>query len=164
MENDMTIKTGDSVPMVDVGIMTGDGPGVTTTETLFRGKTVALFGLPGAFTKTCSGQHLPGYVQNADAFREKGVDAIICLSVNDPWVMDAWGKSQNVGDKVLMIGDGALNFTRAAGLEVDLSDKCYGPRCKRFSALVVDGVVKTLHFETGGFGETSAEKLLEDLS
>jgi glutaredoxin/glutathione-dependent peroxiredoxin len=78
--------------------------------------------------------------------------------------MDAWGKSQNVGDKVLMIGDGALNFTRAAGLEVDLSDKCYGPRCKRFSALVVDGVVKTLHFETGGFGETSAEKLLEDLS
>lgn len=160
----MTIKTGDSVPMVDVGIMTGDGPVVTTTETLFRGKTVALFGLPGAFTKTCSGQHLPGYVQNADAFREKGVDAIICLSVNDPWVMDAWGKSQNVGDKVLMIGDGALNFTRAAGLEVDLSDKCYGPRCKRFSALVVDGVVKTLHFETGGFGETSAEKLLEDLS
>lgn len=160
----MTIKTGDSVPMVDVGIMTSDGPGVTTTETLFRGKTVALFGLPGAFTKTCSGQHLPGFVQNADAFRAKGVDAIVCLSVNDPWVMDAWGKSQNVGDKVLMIGDGALNFTRAAGLEVDLSDKCYGPRCKRFSALVEDGIVKALHFETGGFGETSAERLLEDLA
>lgn len=160
----MTIKTGDSVPMVDVGIMTDDGPGVIASETLFRGKTVALFGLPGAFTKTCSGQHLPGFVQHANAFRAKGVDAIVCLSVNDPWVMDAWGNNQNVGDAVLMIGDGALNFTRAAGLEVDLSDKCYGPRCKRFSALVEDGVVKTLHFESGGFGETSAERLLEDLS
>ncbi len=160
----MTIQTGDSVPMVNVGIMTDDGPGVTATESLFRGKTVALFGLPGAFTKTCSTQHLPGFVHNAAALKAKGVDSIICLSVNDPWVMDAWGKSQNVGDAVLMIGDGALNFTRAAGLEVDLNDKCYGPRCKRFSALVEDGVVKTLHFESGGFGETSAERLLEDLS
>jgi peroxiredoxin len=102
-------------------------------------------------------------VQNADALKAKGIDTIVCLAVNDPWVMHAWGESQNVGDKIEMIGDGALNFTRAADLEVDLSAKCYGPRCKRFSMIVEDGVVKTLHLEDGGFGETSAERLLEDL-
>jgi len=160
----MTIKIGDAVPDVNVGVMTSDGPGVISTDEIFKGKTVALFGLPGAFTKTCSAQHLPGFVDNADTFKAKGVDDIVCISVNDPWVMDAWGKSQNVAGHVTMIGDGALNFTRAAGLEVDLNDKCYGPRCKRFSALVVDGVVKALHFEKAGFGETSAEKLLEDLA
>lgn len=160
----MTIQVGDRVPSVNVGIMAADGPGVTGTDTIFTGRTIAVFGLPGAFTKTCSAQHLPGFVNHADALKAKGVDEIVCISVNDPWVMDAWGKSQNTEGRVTMIGDGALNFTRAAGLEVDLSDKCYGPRCKRFSALVVDGVVKTLHFEDGGFGETSAEKLLEDLS
>jgi len=160
----MTIQVGERVPDVNVGVMTDDGPGVTGTGALFAGKTVALFGLPGAFTKTCSAQHLPGFVSNADALKAKGVDEIVCISVNDPWVMDAWGKIQNATGRVTMIGDGALNFTRAAGLEVDLSDKCYGPRCKRFSALVVDGVVKTLHFEDGGFGETSAETLLADLS
>jgi len=159
----MTIQVGDKIPLVTLGVMTADGPDVTSSADLFDGQTVALFGLPGAFTKTCSSQHLPGFVRNADALKAKGVDSIICLSVNDPWVMQAWGQSQNVGDKVLMIGDGALNFTRAAGLEVDLSAKCYGPRCKRFSMVVVDGVVKTLHVEDGGFGETSAEKLLEDL-
>ncbi|WNJ99227.1 redoxin family protein [Thalassospiraceae bacterium LMO-JJ14] len=160
----MTIQVGDRVPSVNVGIMTPDGPGVTGTDAIFTGRTVAVFGLPGAFTKTCSSQHLPGFVGHADALKAKGVDEIVCISVNDPWVMDAWGQSQNTEGRVTMIGDGALNFTRAAGLEVDLSDKCYGPRCKRFSALVVDGVVKTLHFEDGGFGETSAEKLLEDLT
>jgi peroxiredoxin len=160
----MTIQVGDSVPGVNVGIMTENGPGVTGTDEIFKGRTVALFGLPGAFTKTCSSQHLPGYVTHADALKAKGVDEIVCISVNDPWVMDAWGKSQNADGRVTMIGDGALNFTRAVGLEVDLNEKCYGPRCKRFSALVVDGVVKTLHFEDGGFGETSAEKILEDLS
>jgi len=160
----MTIQVGDRVPDVNVGVMTDDGPGVIKSGALFAGKTVAIFGLPGAFTKTCSAQHLPGFVANADALKARGVDEIVCLSVNDPWVMDAWGKSQNTAGKVTMIGDGALNFTRAAGLDVDLSDKCYGPRCKRFSALVVDGVVKTLHFEDGGFGETSAERLLEDVN
>ena len=159
----MTIQVGDRVPSVNVGIMTDDGPGVTGTDDIFKGKTVALFGLPGAFTKTCSAQHLPGFVYHAETFRDHGVDEIVCISVNDPYVMDAWAKVHNVGGKVTMAGDGALNFTRAAGLEVDLSDKCYGPRCKRFSALVVDGVVKTLHFEDSGFGETSAERLLEDV-
>lgn len=159
----MTIDVGARVPSVTVGIMTDDGPGVISTDDIFAGRKVALFGLPGAFTKTCSAQHLPGFVANADALKAKGVDSVVCLSVNDPWVMQAWGDSQNVGDRVTMIGDGALNFTRAAGLEVDLSDKCYGPRCKRFSAIVDDGVVTHLHFEQGGFGETSAETLLADL-
>ena len=159
----MTISVGDTIPAVDVGIMTADGPGVISTDEIFKGRKVALFGLPGAYTKTCSTQHLPGFVQNADALKAKGIDTIVCLSVNDPWVMHAWGESQNIGDKVEMVGDGALNFTRAVGLEVDLSAKCYGPRCKRFSMIVDDGVVKTLHFEDGGFGETSAERLLESL-
>jgi len=159
----MTIQVGDRVPDVNVGIMTEDGPDVIGTGEIFAGKTVAVFGLPGAFTKTCSAQHLPGFVYHAEAFKDHGVDEILCVSVNDPYVMDAWAKVQHSGDKVTMIADGALNFTRAAGLELDLSDKCYGPRCKRFSALVVDGIVKTLHFENGGFGETSAERLLEDL-
>lgn len=159
----MTIQVGDRVPSVTVGVMTDDGPGVVSTDEIFAGKKVALFGLPGAFTKTCSSQHLPGFVDHAEDFQAKGVDSIVCLSVNDPWVMQAWAESQSVGDRILMVGDGALNFTRAAGLEVDLSDKCYGPRCKRFSAIVDDGVVTHLHFEQGGFGETSAERLLEDL-
>ena len=159
----MTISVGDTIPAVDVGIMTTDGPGVISTDEIFKGRKVALFGLPGAYTKTCSTQHLPGFVQNADALKAKGIDTIVCLSVNDSWVMHAWGESQNVGTKVEMVGDGALNFTRAVGLEVDLSAKCYGPRCKRFSMIVEDGVVKTLHFEDGGFGETSAERLLESL-
>tara|TARA_R100000789_G_scaffold74815_1_gene70420 strand:- start:201 stop:680 length:480 start_codon:yes stop_codon:yes gene_type:complete len=159
----MALSKNDKTPVVNVGVMTENGPGVISTEEIFAGKTVALFGLPGAFTKTCSSQHLPGYVRNAEALKAKGVDSIVCISVNDPWVMHAWGESQEVGDKVMMVGDGALNFTKAVGLEVDLNDKCYGPRCKRFSALVVDRVVKSVHYEDSGFGETSAEKLLEDL-
>ncbi len=159
----MTIQVGDTIPTVDVGIMTPDGPGVTGTGDVFAGKKVAVFGVPGAFTKTCSSRHLPGFIANADALAAKGIDQIVCVSVNDPWVMQAWADSQNAGDTILMLGDGALNFTRAAGLEVDLSAKCYGPRCKRFSMIVDDGVVTHLHFEDGGFGETSAERLLEDL-
>lgn len=159
----MPLNVGDKVPYVTVGTMTADGPGVMNTQDVFAGKTVALFGLPGAFTKTCSSVHLPGFVDAAEKFAAKGVDAIACVSVNDPWVMDAWSKDQEAGDKVVMLADGALNFTSAAGLELDLSEKCYGVRCERFSALVVDGVVKTVHYETEGFGETSAETLLQDL-
>lgn len=159
----MTIKPGERIPNVKVGIMRPEGPGVTSTDEIFAGKTVAFFGVPGAFTRTCSAQHLPSFRDNAGALKAKGVDAIVCLSVNDPWVMQAWADSRDVGDRITMLGDGALNFTRAAGLEVDLSDKCYGPRCQRFSMLVEDGVVKSLHLESGGYGETSAEKLLEDL-
>lgn len=159
----MTIQVGDKIPEVTLGIMTESGPDVTSSSSLFKGKRVVVFGLPGAFTKTCSSQHLPGFVQHADAIKAKGVDSIICLSVNDPWVMDAWGHAHGVGDKILMIGDGALNFTKSAALELDLSKKCYGVRCQRFSMIANNGVVETLHFEKSGFGETSAERLLEDL-
>lgn len=157
------LQPGDRLPEVDLGIMGEDGPTVISSKDVFDGKTVALFGVPGAFTRTCSAKHLPGFVQHAGAFFDKGVDTVACLSVNDPWVMHAWGESQNVDGKVMMLADGALNFTRAAGLETDLSDKCYGPRCKRFSLLARNGVVESFHMESGGFGETSAERLLEDL-
>ena len=159
----MTLSSGDKIPDLELFIMGAGAPESIRSGDIFSGKTVALFGLPGAFTKTCSAQHLPGFVGNADAFTEKGVDTIVCLSVNDAWVMDAWGQSQSAEGKVMMVGDGGLEFTRWAGLEVDLSAKGYGPRCKRFSALIEDGTVKTVHFEDGGFGETSAEMLLEDL-
>ena len=159
----MTIQVGDKIPTVMLGIMTENGPDVISSSSLFDAKRVVVFGLPGAFTKTCSSQHLPGFVEYADTIKAKGVDSIICLSVNDPWVMDAWGQAHGVGDKILMIGDGALNFTKAAALELDLSGKCYGVRCQRFSMIVNNSSVEGLHFENGGFGETSAERLLEDL-
>jgi len=160
----MTIKVGDRVPSVELHILTDDGPDAISSDDIFIGKTVALFGLPGAYTRTCSSKHLPSFVQNAEALKAKGVHTIVCLSVNDPWVMGAWGEVQNVGDRVMMVGDGNLNFTRAAGLEIDMSSRGNGARCLRFSMLVKDGVVTTMHTETDGtFGETSAETLLGEL-
>jgi len=117
----MTIKVGDRVPSVTFYRMTDDGPAPVTSDELFKGKRVALFALPGAFTPTCSAQHLPGYVAAADRLAEKGVDTIACVSVNDAFVMGAWGRDQKVGDKVLLLADGNGDFTRAVGLEFDLS-------------------------------------------
>ncbi len=154
----MTICIRVRVPNVELFVMGADGPTAISSDDLFGAKLVALFGLPGAFTKTCSAKHLPGFVNNAEALKAKGVGEIICLSVNDAWVMNAWGEGH-----VAIVGDGGLNFTRWAGLEVDLSAKGYGQRCKRFSALLDDGVVTHLHFKDGGFGENSAETLLGDL-
>ena len=159
----MTLSVGDKVPNLKLFVMGANGPETIQSDSIFKGKKVALFGLPGAFTKTCSALHLPGFVHNADAIKAKGVDAIVCLSVNDAWVMQAWGESKGAVGKVMMVGDGDLAFTRWAGLEVDLSAKGYGPRCKRFSALVANGIVETVHFENDGFGETSEERLMEDL-
>jgi peroxiredoxin len=159
----MTVKVGDKIPDLQLFVMGAEGPEGIRSESIFKGKKVALFGLPGAFTKTCSALHLPGFVHNADNIKAKGVDTVVCLSVNDAWVMNAWGESKGATAKVMMVGDGGLEFTRWAGLEVDLSSKGYGPRCKRFSALVDNGTVTHLHFETDGFGETSAERLMEDL-
>ena len=160
----MTLAVGDKIPSVDLDIMTGDGPGGISTDYLFAGKTVAVFGLPGAFTRTCSAKHLPGFVDNADALRAKGIDDIVCISVNDPFVMAAWAKAQNVGDKVLMVADGSAKFARAAGLDTDMSAKGFGVRCRRFSMVVEDGTVKSLNIdEPGSFEVTSAEVMLGQL-
>ena len=160
----MTIQVGDSIPSATLNIMTADGPSAISTDDIFKGKTVALFGLPGAFTPTCSAQHLPGFVANADALKAKGVDTIVCLAVNDVFVMGAWGKDQNVGDKVTLVADGSAQFTKAAGLELDLVERGLGLRCQRFSMVVDDGVVKSLNIDPAGtFEATSAEKILEQL-
>ena len=159
----MTINVGDRIPEVEVFRMGSDGPESVSSEALFRGRRVALFGVPGAFTRTCSAKHLPGFVAHADAIRAKGVDEVMCLAVNDAAVLAAWSKQHGADGKVMMIGDGGLNFTRAAGLEVDMSAKGYGPRCRRFSMVLDDGVVTQMYLEESGFGETSAERMLEGL-
>ncbi|MFZ5608292.1 MAG: peroxiredoxin [Pseudomonadota bacterium] len=160
----MTIKEGDPIPSATLTRMTADGPAPITTEEVFAGKTVALFAVPGAFTPTCSVKHLPGFVQKADALKAKGVDRIACMAVNDAFVMNAWGNDQKVGDKVLMLADGNGAFTKALGLELDLSNFGMGPRSKRFSMVVKDGVVQKLNVEEGGeFRVSSAEYMLGQL-
>ena len=162
----MAIQVGDSIPNVTVFVMGEDGgPQAISTDELFKGKKVALFGVPGAFTPTCSASHLPGYVKNADALRDKGADDIICLAVNDAFVMTAWGVDQNVGDKVRMVSDGTATFAKATGLELDLSEPGLGMRCQRFSMIVDDGVVKDIETEDPPTVDlTSAEKMLEKMS
>ena len=158
----MTIKVGDHIPEATLMHMTDAGPRPLPSAELFKGKKVVLFGLPGAFTPTCSNKHLPGFVQNADALKKKGVDTIACLSVNDAFVMGAWGKDQKAGDKVLMVADGNAELTKKLGLEMDGSGFGMGTRAKRFSMYVVDGVVKSLNIETapGETKETGYEKML----
>ncbi|MDH3473157.1 MAG: peroxiredoxin [Rhodospirillales bacterium] len=161
----MTLKVGDNVPNVTLYHMTADGPAAITTEELFSGKKVVLFALPGAFTPTCSAKHVPGFVQHAEAIKAKGVDTIACLSVNDAFVMGAWGGDQGVGDKVLMLADGSADFTKAAGLELDLTGRGFGLRSQRYAMVVEDGVVKSLHVEPdgGGLEVSSAENILSEL-
>ena len=133
-------------------------------DTLTKGKKVVLFAVPGAFTPTCSLKHLPGFIARADDLRAKGVDTIACISVNDPFVMDAWAKSVDAGDKVLMLADGSALFTKAIGAELDLTDKGLGVRSRRYAALVEDGVVKVLNLEEGGaFTVSSADDILAKL-
>jgi peroxiredoxin len=139
------------------------GPNTFQVADLVRGKTIALFGLPGAFTPTCSAQHLPGYIRLADALKAKGVDEIWCVSVNDAFVMGAWGRDQQATGIVRMLADGSATFTKALGLEFDLVAKGMGIRSKRYSMLVRDGVVEQLNVEQGGFDVSSAEKLLAQL-
>jgi peroxiredoxin len=157
------IKVGDKIPSVKLKHMTKEGIKDITTDELFKGK-VALFGLPGAFTPTCSAKHLPGFVQNAEAIRGKGVDRIVCLSVNDAFVMDAWGKNQNVGDKVMMVADGNADFAKAIGLEMDASGHGMGTRIRRFSMVVDNGTVKQLNVEKpGAFEVSNAETILKQI-
>ena len=157
----MTISVGDKVPSADLNIMTDDGPGGISTDDIFAGKKVAVFGLPGAFTRTCSARHLPGYVDNANALKAKGIDSIVCISVNDAFVMGAWGKAQDVGDSVMMVADGSAKFVTAAGLDFDMSAKGFGVRSQRFSMVVDDGTVTSLQIDAPGtFENTSAEVML----
>ncbi len=138
------------------------GPNSFEVEKLVAGKKIAIFGLPGAFTPTCSAKHVPGYVKLADELRAKGVDEIWCLSVNDAFVMGAWGREQGATGKVRMLGDGSGRYAKALGLELDLVERGLGVRVQRFSALVVDGVVKTLNVEgPGKFEVSDAETMLK---
>jgi peroxiredoxin len=160
----MMIKVGDKLPATTFMAGTPDGPKPMTTEDVFAGKTVALFAVPGAFTPTCSAKHLPSFRDKAGDLAAKGVDTIACVSVNDAFVMGAWGKDQGVGDKMLMLGDGNGEFTKAVGLEFDGAKFGMGARSQRYSMIVKDGVVKELNVEAGGeYKVSSAEYMLGQL-
>ena len=158
----MTIKVGDKVPDATLMHMTESGPAPITTQELFGGKKVALFAVPGAFTPTCSAQHLPGFVDHADAMKGKGVDTVACVSVNDAFVMAAWGEDRGVGDKVLMLADGNLDLTAKLGLELDGSKFGLGQRSQRYSMIVDDGVVTNLNIEGPGQFELSKAEVIVD--
>ncbi|BCW90225.1 Hybrid peroxiredoxin hyPrx5 [Alphaproteobacteria bacterium SO-S41] len=160
----MTIKVGDKIPDATLSIMGEKGPQATATADLFKGKTVAVFAVPGAFTPTCSAKHVPGFVEHAEDIKAKGVDQIVCLSVNDAFVMNAWGKDQNVGSKIVMAADGNGELTKKLGLEMDGSKFGLGSRSQRYSMIVKDGVVEKLNVEEpGAFAVSNAETLLGQL-
>ena len=160
----MTIQKGAKVPDMTLGRMGPNGPEAVETGSLFAGKKAVLFSVPGAFTPTCSAKHLPGFVQNADAFFDKGVDLIVCTAVNDVFVMDAWGKAQGVGDKVVMLADGNGEFVAALGLALDGRGFGMGQRGQRFSMIIEDGKVTELNIEEpGAFHVSSAEHTLSQL-
>jgi len=160
----MTIKVGNKLPEATFKTMGEEGPKAITTAELFAGKRVGLFAVPGAFTPTCSARHLPGFRDQAEALKGKGLDAIACVSVNDVFVMDAWGKSQDVSGKVVMLADGNGDFTRALGLEMDASGFGMGGRSQRYSMVVNDGVVESLNVEAPGqFEVSSADYMLAAL-
>jgi peroxiredoxin len=159
----MTIKVGDKIPAANFMTFTADGPAPLSSADLTAGKTVALFALPGAYTPTCSAKHLPGFKEHAAELKAKGVDTIACLSVNDVFVMNAWGKSQDAGD-ILMLADGNADFTKAVGLEFDGSKFGMGLRSQRYSMVIKDGVVTELNIEQpGAFEVSTAEHLLKQL-
>jgi peroxiredoxin len=160
----MTIKLGDRLPEATFRVMKDGKPADLTVSELTKGKKVALFAVPGAFTPTCSAKHLPSYKEKAAELRKKGVDTIACVSVNDVFVMNAWGKDQQVGDDVAMLADGNGTFAKAIGLEMDGSGFGMGLRSKRYSMIVEDGVVKQLNVEAPGeFKVSAADYMLGQL-
>ncbi len=160
----MTIKIGDKLPTIDLQLMGADGVETISSDKLFGGKKVVLFALPGAFTPTCSASHLPGYVVSSDDIFARGVDLIVCLSVNDAFVMGAWGKQHNADDRVMMIADGSAHFTRAVGLELDLDARGMGIRSQRYAMVIDDGVLETLNIEAPAKFEVSdAQTVLSTL-
>ena len=160
----MTIKAGDRMPSGKLKTMTADGPKDVATDELFKGKKVVLFSVPGAFTPTCDAKHLPGFIQNAESLAAKGVDTVACMAVNDVFVMNAWGKHSNTGDKVLMLADGNGDYARALGLELDARGFGMGTRGQRFAIVVDDGVATTVNVEAPGqFKVSAAEHILGQL-
>ena len=151
----MTIKVGDRLPSVALRQVTAEGPKEVTSDDFFRGKKVALFAVPGAFTPACSQRHLPGFVDKAGDIRAKGVDEVACVAVNDAAVMGAWGKSQKTEGKVTMLADGSGDFAKATGLTLDLTARGMGVRSQRYSMLVKDGKVQSLNVEAPGKFEVS---------
>ncbi|MBK19846.1 MAG: peroxiredoxin [Rhodospirillaceae bacterium] len=159
----MTVQEGEKVPAATFKVMGPDGPADMTSDELFAGKTVALFSVPGAFTPTCSAKHLPGFVEKSAELKAKGVDSIACTAANDVFVMDAWGKDQDVGE-IMMLADGSADFAKALGLELDLTGRGMGMRAQRYSMVVKDGVIDKLNVEEGGaFEVSSAEHMLGQL-
>lgn len=159
----MSINVGDAIPACTLGTMGKEGPESLSTDDIFKGKKVVLFALPGAFTPGCSMAHLPGFVALADKIKAKGVDTIACLSVNDAFVMGAWGEAQNASE-ILMLADGNAEFTSKVGLELDATGFGMGTRSQRYSMIIEDGKVTALNIETGGGVEaSSAETILEQL-
>ena len=157
----MSIKVGEKIPSVTLMQMSADGPKPISTDEVFAGKKVVLFAVPGAFTPLCSGQHLPGYLKLVDQFKAKGVDQIVCVSVNDAFVMGAWAKDQQVGDKILMLADGNGDFTRAMGLELDGTGFGMGKRSQRYALIAENGIIKHLGVEEGrNFEASKAETIL----
>lgn len=161
----MTLKVGDRVPAATFHIRTKDGLGEMTSDDVFAGKKVVVFAVPGAFTRTCHAMHVPNYLGNLDAFSDKGVDTVACISVNDAFVMDEWAKQTTAAGKILFLADGNADFTKAAGLEFDGSAKGFGIRSKRYAMLVDDGVVQAINVEdeTGVVDASSAENILAAL-
>ncbi len=160
----MAIQVGEKFPDIKLQIATHTGIESATTQELLSRKKVVLFGVPGAFTPTCSAKHLPGFIDRAAEIRSKGVDSILCLSVNDAFVMEAWAKDRGAGDEVVMLADGSAELTKALGLEMDGSRFGMGLRCQRFAAIVEDGVVTALHVEAPmKFEVSSAEAILAAL-
>ncbi len=160
----MTIKTGEKMPAGEFAVMTADGPGQLTTDALFAGKKVVVFSVPGAFTPTCSAKHLPGFVEKIAAFKEKGVDTVACLAVNDVFVMDAWAKQSGADGAITMLADGNSTYTKALGLELDASGFGMGTRGQRFALVVEDGVASQVFIEAPmEFKVSSAEHVLANL-
>ena len=160
----MAVKVGERIPSLKLMVATPGGPREVGTEELFRGKRVILFGVPGAFTPTCSAKHLPGFVENGDALRAKGVDEVVCVAVNDAFVMAAWAREQGVEGRVTMLADGSGALTKALGLELDLTARGLGVRSQRFALVAQDGEVTHIAVEPpGGFEVSRAESVLAAL-
>lgn len=160
----MAIKVGDTIPSMKVMTATPDGPKEVSTDDIFKGKKVVLFATPGAFTPTCSARHLPGFLENAEAIKAKGVDKVVCMAVNDAFVMGAWAREAGVSDRVVMLADGSGLLTKALGLELDLIGRGLGMRSQRFALVAQDGKVTHLAVEPpGGFDVSRAESILAQL-